>query len=130
MLDEPAGKQRAVEDVNQFIVQNYLLVAHVAALRALLQRHQDHLPTPAVNALLEPSHARIGRTLALALQQSGGAEPAADVPATSAAGHAADHSAWQGWPLLERRIALLQADADRISVHGSAIRHSIAATGT
>jgi hypothetical protein len=29
--------------------------------------------------------------------------------------------------LLERRVRLLQADADRISVHGSAIRRSIAA---
>jgi uncharacterized membrane protein YccC len=136
MLDEPAGKQRAVEDVNQFIVQNYLLVAHVAALRALLQRHEDHLPTPAVNALLQASHARICRTLALALQQSGGTDPAAGL-ATDAAVQAADEhrfdplaTTWQGWPLLERRIALLQADADRISVHGSAIRQSIAAIGT
>lgn len=39
MLDEPASKQRAVEDINLFIVQNYLLVAHVAALRSILGRH-------------------------------------------------------------------------------------------
>jgi uncharacterized membrane protein YccC len=31
MLDEPASKQRAVEDINLFIVQNYLLVARGGA---------------------------------------------------------------------------------------------------
>ena len=127
MLDEPAGKRCAVDDVNQFIVQNYLLVAHVAALRALLQRHLDHLPTPAVNALLKQRHARIGSTLALALQESASAEAAADAELTPATDD--ERPAWSGWPLLERRVRLLQADADRIAVHGNAIRRSVAALG-
>eukprot|EP01133_Synstelium_polycarpum_P015545 gene15545-18468_t len=56
MLDEPASKQRAVEDINLFIVQNYLLVAHVAALRSILGRHASQLPVAPVNALLGHSH--------------------------------------------------------------------------
>ena len=126
MLNEPASKRRAVDDVNQFIVQNYLLVAHVAALRALLQRHADHLPTPAVNALLKQSHARIGRTLTLALQPD--TESAIDA-ALDPAAEGPERPNWQGWPLLERRVRLLQADADRIAVHGNAIRRSAAGLG-
>ena len=130
MLDEPAGKRCAVDDVNQFIVQNYLLVAHVAALRALLQRHLDHLPEPAVNALLEQSHARISRTLEQVLQERDApAAATADAAMNPVTGAEIDGKAstWTGWPLLERRISLLQADAERINVHGSAIRRSIAA---
>jgi uncharacterized membrane protein YccC len=36
MLDEPKGRQRAVDNLNRFIVQNYLVAAHVAAVRILL----------------------------------------------------------------------------------------------
>src|SRR5471030_2001673 len=68
MLDEPSSKQRAVEDINLFIVQNYLLVAHVAALRSILRRHAHELPADAVNAMLARSHAQVCATLSRALE--------------------------------------------------------------
>jgi uncharacterized membrane protein YccC len=67
MLDEPASKQRAVEDINLFIVQNYLLVAHVAALRAILRRHVKELPAGPVNAMLAESHEQVVQILEHAL---------------------------------------------------------------
>ncbi|MDC8759454.1 FUSC family protein [Janthinobacterium fluminis] len=118
MLDEPVGKQRSVEDINLFIVQNYLLVAHVAALRSILRRHEKAMPAAAVNAMLAHSHVQVCRTLSTAL----GAPPATAAPD---AAPPADASGWSGWPLVQRRIRLLQADADKIVVHSAAIVQAI-----
>jgi uncharacterized membrane protein YccC len=132
MLDEPARKQRAVEDINLFIVQNYLLVAHVAALRAILRRHVKELPTGPVNAMLAESHDQVVRTLAHALAPRSASALAAatsvdkrgaDVMADAMTATPSDTAAvpWSGWPLVQRRIRLLQADAVKIIVHSEAI---------
>ena len=123
MLDEPARMQRAVEDINLFIVQNYLLVAHVAALRAILRRHTKELPTAPVNAMLSESHDQVVRILTQALAPqdrtaAAMATPAYAPPAPPAAGTGVP---WSGWPLVQRRIRLLQADAVKIIVHSEAI---------
>ena len=124
MLDEPESKQRAAEDINLFIVQNYLLVAHVAALRAILRRHVRDIPSEAVNSMLDTSHASVCRTLSVALSRHTGATPPAaplrrdPVPEPEVA--------WSGWPLVQRRIRLLQADADKIIVHSEAIVRNVA----
>lgn len=124
MLDEPASKQRAVEDINLFIVQNYLLVAHVAALRSILGRHASQLPVAPVNALLGHSHTQVCLTLSRALEQL---DDKATISAPLAAPAAPPVSgvAWSGWPLVKRRIRLLQADADKIVIHSAAIVHIV-----
>ncbi|MTW12361.1 FUSC family protein [Pseudoduganella eburnea] len=124
MLDEPESKQRAAEDINLFIVQNYLLVAHVAALRAILRRHVRDIPSEAVNAMLEASHATVCRTLSVALSRHTGATPPAAPLRREAV--AEPDVAWSGWPLVQRRIRLLQADADKIIVHSEAIVRNVA----
>ena len=154
MLDEPASKQRAVEDINLFIVQNYLLVAHVAALRAILRRHGTELPADAVHAKLRDSHRDVVAILdaALARHGQGGATAGAGTGAAAGAGiGTATGSAgagigpaagagsgapacsgatppvpWSGWPLVQRRIRLLQADAARIIIHSEAIVRDVA----
>ncbi|NRR32044.1 FUSC family protein [Oxalobacteraceae bacterium] len=126
MLDEPARKQRAVEDINLFIVQNYLLVAHVAALRAILRRHVRELPAGAVNAMLEQSHGQVCRILARALRQHGQAVAVAPVAPVPAAMEEAQVD-WSGWPLVQRRIGLLQADAQKIIVHSEAVMRGTSA---
>lgn len=132
MLDEPASKQRAVEDINLFIVQNYLLVAHVAALRAILRRHGAELPAAAVNAKLRDSHRDVVAILAAALAQHGQAGAGAGhALADNGHGHGGDDGAvpavpWSGWPLVQRRIRLLQADAAKIIVHSEAIVRDVA----
>jgi uncharacterized membrane protein YccC len=142
MLDEPPGKQHAIEDVNLFIVQNYLLVAHVAALRSLLERHQ--LPQEGVQALLQQAQQQMAGTLAQALEQTEH-EAASAPPASAAAANLAPvHGVAEpvptaqcalsapganvpAWPLLKHRIKLLQDDAERITSHRSAIARSVAA---
>jgi uncharacterized membrane protein YccC len=125
MLDEPARKQRAVEDINLFIVQNYLLVAHVAALR-------KELPTAPVNAMLRESHEQVVMVLAQALapKTSVAYKAAAGQLDATAPAHAVDADAasvpWSGWPLVQRRIRLLQADAVKIIVHSEAIVRDVA----
>jgi uncharacterized membrane protein YccC len=125
MLDEPARMQRAVEDINLFIVQNYLLVAHVAALRAILRRHTKELPTAPVNAMLSESHDQVVRILTQALAPQG---KAAMTMAAPAAAPSTDGTSvpWSGWPLVQRRIRLLQADALKIIVHSEAIVRDVA----
>ena len=125
MLDEPASKQRAVEDINLFIVQNYLLVAHVAALRSILGRHGTSLPVEPVNALLVQSHRQVCLTLSRALDQIDHKAAITAPPATVPAPLSHDTS-WPGWPLVQRRIRLLQADADKIVIHSAAIVHIVA----
>ncbi|KAB8065416.1 FUSC family protein [Janthinobacterium violaceinigrum] len=125
MLDEPASKQRAVEDINLFIVQNYLLVAHVAALRSILGRHASQLPVAPVNALLSHSHTQVCLTLSRALEQLDN-KAAISAPLAAPAAPPASDVAWSGWPLVQRRIRLLQADADKIVIHSAAIVHIVA----
>lgn len=124
MLDEPASKQRAVEDINLFIVQNYLLVAHVAALRSILGRHASQLPVAPVNALLSHSHTQVCLTLSRALEQLDNQATISAPLATPPAPPVSD-MAWSGWPLVKRRIRLLQADADKIVIHSAAIVHIV-----
>ncbi|NGZ88207.1 FUSC family protein [Duganella aceris] len=128
MLDEPARKQRAVEDINLFIVQNYLLVAHVAALRAILRRHAKELPAGPVNAMLGESHEQVVGVLtqALAPQAAHARRPGADALATAATTADTSSVPWSGWPLVQRRIRLLQADAVKIIVHSEAIVRNVA----
>jgi len=138
MLDEPASKQRAVEDINLFIVQNYLLMAHVAALRAILRRHTKELPTEALNAMLAESHEQVVEILTHALDPHNAAAremagqagehalmSAATLSAQDAAAAAAALVPWSGWPLIQRRIRLLQADAVKIIVHSEAILRDV-----
>ncbi|KAB8062270.1 FUSC family protein [Janthinobacterium sp. FT14W] len=125
MLDEPASKQRAVEDINLFIVQNYLLVAHVAALRSILGRHASQLPVAPVNALLSHSHTQVCLTLSRALEQLDN-KAAICAPLAAPAVPPVSDVAWSGWPLVQRRIRLLQADADKIVIHSAAIVHIVA----
>jgi len=103
-------------------VQNYLLVAHVAALRSILGRHAHELPGTQVNALLTHSHTQVCATLSRALeqldQQASISTPLASQPAPVSA-----DGTWSGWPLVQRRIRLLQADADKIVIHSAAIVH-------
>ncbi|WP_298402993.1 FUSC family membrane protein [Janthinobacterium sp.] len=124
MLDEPASKQRAVEDINLFIVQNYLLVAHVAALRSILGRHASQLPVAPVNALLGHSHTQVCLTLSRALEQLDD-KAAISAPLAAPAAPPVSGVAWSGWPLVKRRIRLLQADADKIVIHSAAIVHIV-----
>lgn len=125
MLDEPASKQRAVEDINLFIVQNYLLVAHVAALRSILGRHASQLPVAPVNALLSHSHTQVCLTLSRALDQLDN-KATISAPLAAPAAPPISEVDWSGWPLVKRRIRLLQADADKIVVHSAAIVHIVA----
>jgi len=111
MLDEPAGKRRAPEELNRFTVQNYLLVAHMAALRLLLQRYADKLPRAEVDTALEGMFAELRATLGLA------ARP----PAPAAGAQTVWIAEWPGWAPLQRRLRLLQQDAAEVALSREAL---------
>lgn len=130
MLDEPASKHRAVTDIHLFTVQNYLIVAHVAALRILLRRHALDMPKPQVDAQIQNacsgiwiSLGELQKRLNEMLPQTTGlaAETAIAAPldvGTPSAG-------WSGWLLLQRRLGLLRADADVITRRGLMIGQAL-----
>jgi uncharacterized membrane protein YccC len=109
MLDEPANKQRALAELNRFTVQNYLLVAHVAALRLLLQRYAADMPRADVEAALKNAFAAVRASLAPQPEGTG-----LDVRTAGIAG-------WPGWAPLQRRLRLLQQDAAQVALGSAAI---------
>ena len=111
MLDEPADKQRAPGELNRFTVQNYLLVAHMAALRLLLQRYAENLPSREVEAALERMFAEVRASL--------GAPPQAGPASTD--GRISWMAQWPGWAPLQRRLRLLQQDAAQVAQSRAAI---------
>jgi uncharacterized membrane protein YccC len=116
MLDEPAAKRRAPEELNRFTVQNYLLVAHVAALRLLLQRYAENMPRAEVEAALAGMFAEVEARLGFA------AEGAGPAPAASTTWIAT----WPGWAPLQRRVRLLKQDAVQVALSSAAIGDALA----
>jgi hypothetical protein len=64
-------------------------------------------------------------TLSRALEQLDD-KAAISTPLAAPAAPPVSDVAWSGWPLVQRRIRLLQADADKIVVHSAAIVHIVA----
>jgi uncharacterized membrane protein YccC len=114
MLDEPLAKQHATDELNRFTVQNYVLVSHIAALRLLLQRYDEGLPQREVGAVLEGAFSRLRSSL-----QGEPKRTAATAGETAYAMGTAPE--WQGWAPLQRRVRLLQQDADELSLSSRAI---------
>ncbi len=132
MLDEPQSKQRAVEEINEFVVQNYLVVAHVAAIRLLMRHHMDNVPEEAVNRILQRTTDAVDARLAQAQTAFGGTpgtQPASalaptdetDPTAPVAATVKSSHVDWSGWSRLVRRTGLLEADVGKIAARSEAI---------
>lgn len=111
MLDEPAAKQRAPGELNRFTVQNYLLMAHLASLRLLLQRYEEKLPSAEVEAALERMFAEVRASLDAAPE-------AAPAPAQERTTWIAE---WPGWAPLQRRLRMLQQDAAQVALSKAAI---------
>lgn len=134
MMDEPLSKQHAVREINRFVVQNYLVAAHVAAMRVLLRRHAGGLPRPQVNDVVEHACADALQALdkaqriitpavpargAMANAMNDGnaapktsAEKLRELPALNPPGP--EITGWTGWYPLQRRAALLDNDAREI----------------
>jgi uncharacterized membrane protein YccC len=115
MLDEPAAKRRAPAELNHFIVQNYVLAAHIAALRLLLQRYADELPAREVEAAIESTFADVRTSL--------GAPPAAG--ASVQEGQTTWIAAWPGWAPLQRRLRLLRRDAAQVALSRAALSDAL-----
>jgi uncharacterized membrane protein YccC len=111
MLDEPAAQQRAPAELNRFTVQNYLLMAHMAALRLLLLRYAENMPRAEVEAALADAFAKVRSNL--------GTAPAQDTAPDD--GRTVRIAAWRGWAPLQRRLHLLQQDAAQLALSGAAI---------
>ena len=139
MLDEPADRRDIAEEINRFIVQNYLVVAHLAAVRLILRRERERLPLEAVNRVLQQAFHRLAGTLEMAQKGWGaGATASPKAPPLAAvevepdgeplAGDDAQAKTWSGWTALARRIDLLHLDAQQIAVSSEAIRSILAST--
>jgi uncharacterized membrane protein YccC len=124
MQDEPPSKQRAVEEINQFILQNYLVAAQVAAIRLLLRNHEESLPRDTVNAWLEQECDQACQTL----DEARAALDSGIVPMLDAALEVEARSGWPGWAPLQRRTGQLLADARKVALQAAAIARALRQT--
>ncbi|MBB1632846.1 FUSC family protein [Cupriavidus sp. UME77] len=69
MLDEPKSRHRAVDNLNRFIVQNYLVAAHVAAARIQVREHYGELDLPAAEAAIRQATDAAANSLQLASER-------------------------------------------------------------
>ncbi|KWR88582.1 FUSC family protein [Cupriavidus sp. IDO] len=69
MMDEPKSRHRAVDNLNRFIIQNYLVAAHVAAARIQVRQHYGELDIPAAEAAIEAATDAAGHSLQLAIER-------------------------------------------------------------
>jgi hypothetical protein len=74
MLDEPRSRHRAVDNLSRFIVQNYLVAAHVAAARIQVREHYGELDIPAAETAIEQATTAALRSLNLASERLAGEE--------------------------------------------------------
>ncbi|MDT6964486.1 FUSC family membrane protein [Cupriavidus sp. SZY C1] len=74
MLDEPRSRHRAVDNLSRFIVQNYLVAAHVAAARIQVRQHYGELDVPAAEAAIDQATDAALRSLTLASERLAGEE--------------------------------------------------------
>lgn len=137
MMDEPLSKQHAVREINRFVVQSYLVAAHVAAMRVLLRRHAAGLPRQQVNDVVEQACVDAIEALAAAQRIINPAVPGRK-PAPASAATVIDGAVvtempamnppgpevtdWSGWYTLQRRAALLDNDAREIVTQTDAIK--------
>ena len=142
MMDEPVTKHRAVKEINRFIVQNYLVAAHIAALRLMLRRHQENMPQGPVNKLIEDTYLEASEQLAEAQhilapkskKRGGAVTVSPQAPQDKALSAkielvgpvtpepvSAEASSWSGWGTLQRRANLLNQDLREIVAQTTAI---------
>lgn len=69
MLDEPKSRHRAVDNLNRFIVQNYLVAAHVAAARIQVREHYGELDLPAAESAIRQATDAAVHSLQLASER-------------------------------------------------------------
>lgn len=74
MLDEPRSRHRAVDNLNRFILQNYLVAAHIAAARIQVRQHYGELDLPAAEAAVSQATEAATRSLELASERLAGEE--------------------------------------------------------
>lgn len=74
MLDEPRSRHRAVDNLSRFIVQNYLVAAHVAAARIQVRQHYGELDVPAAESAIDQATDAALRSLTLASERLAGEE--------------------------------------------------------
>ncbi|NYI02909.1 FUSC family protein [Cupriavidus plantarum] len=74
MLDEPRSRHRAVDNLNRFILQNYLVAAHIAAARIQVRQHYAELDLPAAEAAVAQATDAATRSLELASERLMGEE--------------------------------------------------------
>ncbi|MCK4122856.1 FUSC family protein [Ralstonia pseudosolanacearum] len=146
MLNEPKSRHRAVDNLNRFIVQNYLVAAHVAAVRILVRQRGQELDAADTHALIEQtvesaleSLARAKERFDQAVHEGGwgvrprdtqelGAAEFADQSARSRMIDAATHpDSLSAMHLLERRLQALRADTAKIALRCGALGRALRA---
>jgi uncharacterized membrane protein YccC len=137
MQDEPGDKRIAPQEINRFAVQSYLLVAHCAAIRALVAHYPQDVPREAISDRIGQAWQTVDAHLQAAQQtlraaKTRAAKAGADQPPQSdPAGQAvpADESgialAWPGWMPMGWRIECLGREAQQLAALAPALARTL-----
>lgn len=115
MHDGPTSKRRAVDEIHQTVLQNYLITFRIAAIRLLLRNHAEALQRDAIGHWLEQAcrvleQAR--KTLSSSLSSNVAEHTMSAVDASSN---------WTGWQPLQRRSRLMEEDVKQTAVRAALI---------
>lgn len=127
MLDEPVRQQHAAEKINAFIVQNYLVVAHVAAIRLLLARHASAMPQAPLQALLDATWRKVAQLLGQAQSSFTLPDPSAAPAQALPEAPLADPAKDVAWPRLQRSLLMLQEDTAKLASQSVALGQALRA---
>lgn len=136
MSSEPQPKQKAITELNRFAVENYLIAAHIAALRIVVRRYASSTPGEDSKKLVANTLSTAEQRLDLAgkilhdcsRQANAPAIPTPPAPAEPEFVLESDSPEmhdWSGWHTLQRRTDLLAAEVLQVLRHTEAISHAL-----
>jgi uncharacterized membrane protein YccC len=117
MLQEPESRHFIKTELNAFITENYLLAAHLTAVKVLLQRRASHIDAEHASSVMGLARSDVEAQLSegIRLLTRRGSDTAADAQTTAPPATApAPLLEWNAETSLEHRLDNIRDDARRI----------------
>lgn len=133
MSNEPKDKQHVLKELNQFVIHNYLIAAHIAAIRILLKRYQRNMPRldliDLIDKTLIEAHYKVediqtilGTCTSTAKENR---EATKEPPEFVLESETPEVTYWSSWKSLRKRLETLLMTLTEIQKQTQAISHHL-----
>lgn len=133
MSNEPKDKQHVLKELNQFVIHNYLIASHIAAIRILLQRYQRNMPRldliDLIDKTLIEAHYKVediqtilGTCISTAKEKR---EATKEPPEFVLESETPEVTYWSSWNSLRKRTESLLINLNEIQKQTQAISHHL-----